>query len=60
MVLQRATVRGELKSNIDPSLLQFTIAGAIMHRVSVERRDAPQDFVEQLKDLVLAGAAAKH
>jgi AcrR family transcriptional regulator len=59
VVLQRAIVRGELKSTIDPSLLLFTIAGAIMHRVFVERRVVPNDYVEQLVDLVLAGAATK-
>jgi AcrR family transcriptional regulator len=59
VVLQRATMRGELKSTMDPSLLLFTIAGAIMHRVFVERREVPQDFVEQLVDLMLTGAAVK-
>jgi AcrR family transcriptional regulator len=58
LVLQRAASRGELRSNIDPSLLLFTLGGAIMHRVFVERRDVPQAFVEQLVDLLLNGAGS--
>ncbi len=58
-VLARAGKRSELKKHIDPSLVLFTIAGAIMHRVFVEQRDVPDEFLEQLVDLVLFGAAAR-
>jgi AcrR family transcriptional regulator len=57
VVLERAVSRGELRSAIDPSLLLFTIAGAIMHRVFVERRDVPRAFIEQLIDLLLNGCS---
>jgi AcrR family transcriptional regulator len=59
IVVQRAVERGELSVHLDPSLILFTIAGAIMHRVFVENRDAPDDFLNQVVDLVLFGAASK-
>ncbi len=59
VVLQRATERGELAANVDPSLVLFTLAGAILHRVFVERREASRDFLEHVVDLVLTGAMAK-
>jgi AcrR family transcriptional regulator len=59
IVIQNAMQRGELSVNADPSLMLFTIAGAIMHRVFVEHRDAPESFLKQVVDLVLFGAAAK-
>jgi AcrR family transcriptional regulator len=59
IVIQRAVERGELSSHLDPSLMLFTIAGAIMHRVFVENRDAPDEFLKQIVDLVLYGAASK-
>jgi AcrR family transcriptional regulator len=59
IVIQRAVERGELSSQLDPSLMLFTIAGAIMHRVFVENRDAPDEFLKQVVDLVLFGAASK-
>jgi AcrR family transcriptional regulator len=58
-VLARAAQRGELKKTVDPSLVLFTIAGAIMHRVFVEQRAATNDFIQQVVDLVLAGAATE-
>jgi AcrR family transcriptional regulator len=58
IVIQRAMQRGELSANVDPSLMLFTIAGAIMHRVFVEQRDASDEFLMQIVDLVLYGAVA--
>jgi AcrR family transcriptional regulator len=58
IVIQNAMQRGELSVNADPSLMLFTIAGAIMHRVFVEQRDASNEFLIQIVDLVLYGAAA--
>jgi AcrR family transcriptional regulator len=60
LVIQRAVERGELSRSADPSLLLFTIAGALMHRVLVEQRDVPDKYIHQLVDLVLLGAAPKH
>jgi AcrR family transcriptional regulator len=58
IVIQRAMQRGELSANADPSLMLCAIAGAIMHRVFVEQRDASEEFLNQIVDLVLYGAAA--
>ncbi len=58
-VMQRAMQRGELKHNLDPSLVLFTLAGAIMHRVFVERANVPDEFLTQIIDLVLKGANVK-
>jgi AcrR family transcriptional regulator len=61
IVIKRATERGELSGDVDvdPSLMLFTIAGAIMHRVFVEHKSASEKFLKQVVDLVLYGAAAK-
>ena len=59
VLLARAVERGELKAVPDPSLVLFTIAGAIVHRVFVEQRDATTAFLEGVVDLVLFGAAAR-
>ena len=58
IVIKRATERGEISGNVEPSLMLFTIAGAIMHRVFVEHKDAPQTFLKEVVDLVLFGAAS--
>jgi AcrR family transcriptional regulator len=59
IVIQRAIERGEFNGDVDPSLMLFTIAGAIMHRVFVEHRDVPDEFLKHIVELVLYGAAAK-
>jgi AcrR family transcriptional regulator len=59
IVVQRAVERGELKGDVDPSLMLFTLAGAIMHRVFVEQRDAPEKFLKEAVDLVHYGAASQ-
>jgi AcrR family transcriptional regulator len=57
IVIQRAMQRRELSSQADPSLMLFSIAGAIMHRVFVEQREVTEEFLKQVVDLVLFGAA---
>jgi AcrR family transcriptional regulator len=59
LTIKRATERGELNADVDPSLVLFTLAGAIMHRVFVERKDASDAFIKQVVDLVLFGATTK-
>ena len=56
-VFKRAAARACLRSDVDPSLILFTIAGAVVHRVFIERRIATQEFIEQVVDLVLFGAS---
>ena len=55
----RAVERGELAESVDPRLVLFTIAGAIVHRVFIEQAKATTAFVEGVVDLVLYGATRK-
>ncbi|HMY16978.1 MAG TPA: TetR/AcrR family transcriptional regulator [Polyangium sp.] len=59
VVIERAVRRGELSANADFELLLFTLAGAILHRVFVERRQLDDDFAVRLVNLVLDGAARR-
>lgn len=59
VVVERAVRRGELPENADVEVLLFTLAGAILHRVFVERRDVDDDFAARLVKLVLYGAASR-
>jgi AcrR family transcriptional regulator len=59
LVMQRAQQRGELKPGTDPSLILFTLAGGVMHRVFVERRPADDAFVERLVGLIVGGASTE-
>jgi AcrR family transcriptional regulator len=59
IIVKRAVERGELNGAVDPSLMLFTIAGAIMHRVFVEQKTASEEFLQQVVDLVLYGAASQ-
>jgi AcrR family transcriptional regulator len=58
LILSRAEKRGDLKQGLDPSLILFAIAGAIIHRVFIEKRESNEEFLTQLVDLVLSGAVA--
>lgn len=55
-VIQHAMERGELSQQADASLMLFTMAGAVMHRVFVERTAAHEAFLTQVVDMVLFGA----
>jgi AcrR family transcriptional regulator len=59
VVLKRAKERGELRHDVDPSLVLFAIAGTIIHRILVEQKDVTHALISQVVDLVLLGAAAK-
>jgi AcrR family transcriptional regulator len=56
-VLERAIARKEVKDVQQGSLLFFTIAGALMHRVFIERADADQDYQQRLLKLMTHGIA---
>jgi AcrR family transcriptional regulator len=58
-VMQRAVLRGELAPETDASLMLFTLAGGLMHRVFVEQRPADAAFVQQLVDLLLKAVLVK-
>jgi len=55
-MLRRAVERGELGEDVDPSLVLFTLAGAVVHRVFIERARATPAFLERVVDLLLHGA----
>lgn len=57
VVIERAVRRGELPETADFELLLFTLAGAVVHRVFIERREVDDDFAGRLVNLVLYGAA---
>lgn len=56
IVIERAVRRGELPQHADIELLLFTLAGAILHRVFIERRNLDDEFALRLVNLVLDGA----
>ncbi len=60
VVLRRAVERGELAQEVDPSLVLFTLAGAVMHRVFVERQQASGDWIVQVVQLALLGATPRN
>jgi AcrR family transcriptional regulator len=60
VVVKRAIKRGELSPRVDISLLLYTIAGAMLHRVFVEKADVRSSYVEKLIDLVLLGVTRKN
>jgi len=59
VVIERAVCRGELPPDADVEMLFFTMAGALLHRVFVERRVVDDDFGKRLVQLVLQGAAQR-
>lgn len=54
-LLAQSQARGEIAANADMGLLLSTVAGAMMHRVFVERAALSTDYLERLLDLVLHG-----
>ena len=58
-VLGRAVSRGELASDADIELLLFTLAGALMHRVFIERGAVDGPYLARLVELLLGGAAPR-
>lgn len=57
--IARAVRRGELASDADTELLLFTLAGALLHRTFIERRDVDEAWLERLVRLVVFGAAPR-
>ena len=55
-VIRLAIKRRELPRNTDASLILFTVAGALLHRVVIEQKPISDAFVERVVDLVLSGA----
>jgi AcrR family transcriptional regulator len=57
--LEQAISRGELKPDTDVDLLLFTVAGAVMHRVFIERGAVNEAWLKRLVKLLSEGAAGK-
>lgn len=57
--LEQAVARGELKPDTDVDLLLFTLAGAVMHRIFIERRPVDDAWLKRLVKLLSEGAAGK-
>jgi AcrR family transcriptional regulator len=59
IAMDEAVRRGELKTKVEPSTVLFTLAGALIHRVLVEKAGASEAFVEGVVDIVLSGVAVQ-
>ena len=57
-VIEAARARGEFAPGFDGTLLFKTLAGALQHRLFMERQDVDEGFLVQLADLLLLGALA--
>jgi AcrR family transcriptional regulator len=55
----RAVARGELSPSADFELFMFAAAGAVLHRLFVERAAADEAWVERLLALLLPGVTAR-
>lgn len=58
-VAERARDRGEWRAGADPQQAIFTLVGAIMHRVLLERADPTGEWLDGLVDLVHRGIRAE-
>ena len=56
VIIERAIARGELPPEADVELLLFTLAGALLHRVFVERGEVDAHYLERLLRLLTLGA----
>lgn len=56
LVLERAVERGELRADADLDLLLHTMAGAVLHRVFVERQAPDGAWARRLVQLLTQGA----
>jgi AcrR family transcriptional regulator len=55
LVIRRSIERGELNLKTDPSIMLFTLAGSIMHRVFVEHAAATDEYIASAVDVILDG-----
>lgn len=59
LVLSRAVERGELRRDTQVDLLLFTIAGALLHRIFIERKAADRRWARRLIRLLSEGATPR-
>ncbi len=56
-IAERAEQRGEWRAGVDPRLVIFTVVGAILHRVLLERADPTGAWLHAVVDVTLHGVA---
>ena len=59
VIVMRAIERGDLEPTADVELVLFTAAGAVLHRLFVERAPADAQWIERLLALLLDGVGAR-
>ncbi|PVY96909.1 TetR/AcrR family transcriptional regulator [Actinomycetospora cinnamomea] len=57
-IAARARARGEWRDGVDPQQAIFTLVGAIIHRVLLERAAPTGEWLDGLVDIVLRGISA--
>ena len=57
VLLQRGIARGELRPDVNTSVLLHAVFGAVIHRVFLERREFDRADAGELVDMVLNGVA---
>lgn len=55
-VIEAANKRGEIASGVDARMLFSTLAGAVEHRLFMQRREVDDAFLRRIVDLLLLGA----
>lgn len=55
LVLRRAVQRGELQADADLNLILYTLAGAVLHRIFVERKAASPAWARRVVRLISEG-----
>jgi AcrR family transcriptional regulator len=58
IAMDAALRRGDLRP-VEPSTVLFTLAGALIHRVWVEKADPGEAYVQGVVDIILNGAAVQ-
>jgi len=59
IAMDAALRRGDLRPTVEPSTVLFTLAGALIHRVWVEKADPGEAYVQGVVDIILNGAAVQ-
>lgn len=59
IAMEAAVRRGDLRPMVEPSTVLFTLAGALIHRVWVEKADPDDAYVQGVIDILLNGAVVQ-
>lgn len=58
-VFDRAVERGELSGSVDPALVLDLLAGAVWSRVMLRQAPVPDDFADEVVEVVLEGCTGR-